>query len=98
MPLYRTDETYTTSESVSWTKGAHVLRFGFDMVRHHLNHWQPELSHGRTARLLRFQRLVTTTLKCGNAPPTNQFNAYAQFLLGLSDDAKGRAVYSDDRP
>ena len=60
MPLYRTDETYTTNHSIAWTKGAHQLRFGFDMVRHHLNHWQPELSPGGPRGYFDFGGSITT--------------------------------------
>jgi Carboxypeptidase regulatory-like domain/TonB dependent receptor len=87
MPLYRTDETYTTNHSLAWTKGAHQLRFGFDMVRHHLNHWQPELSPGGPRGLFDFDGSVTTLNSPTAAAPT-QFNAYAQFLLGLSDNTQ----------
>ncbi len=89
MPLYRTDETYTTNHSLAWTKGAHEFRFGFDLVRHHLNHWQPELSPGGPRGLFDFNGSVTTlNLGNGNASPNNQYNAYAQFLLGLSDNTQ----------
>ena len=46
MPLFRTDETYTHTDNISWTKGAHEFRFGFDLIRYHLNHFQPELGGG----------------------------------------------------
>ena len=48
MPLQRVEESYTHSDNLTWTKGAHEIRFGFDLVRHHLNHWQPEI--GNSAR------------------------------------------------
>jgi hypothetical protein len=95
MPLYRTDETYTTNHSIAWTKGAHQLRFGFDMVRHHLNHWQPELSAGGPRGYFDFGGSITT-LNGGNGNPVaaaDQFNAYAQFLLGLSDNTQKGEQY-----
>ena len=46
MPLLRVEESYTHSDNLTWTKGAHEVRFGFDLVRHHLNHWQPEIGQG----------------------------------------------------
>jgi hypothetical protein len=94
MPLYRTDETYTTNHSLAWTKGAHEVRFGFDMVRHHLNHWQPELSVGGPRGYFDFAGSVTTlNLGNGNATTNNQFNDYAQFLLGLSDNTQKGEQY-----
>ncbi len=90
MPLFRTDENYTHGDSVSWTRGAHSLRFGFDMVRFHLNHYQPELSNGGPRGALDFNGQVTA-LKGGAAP--NQFNAYAQFLLGYSNEVQKGLQY-----
>ncbi len=101
MPLFRTDETYTTSHKLTVTKGAHEMKFGFDLVRHHLNHWQPELSNGGPRGFFDFNGSVTSE-KCAGPTPqglacaalpasqqpaaTTQFNAYAQLLLGLPDD------------
>ena len=90
MPLFRTDETYSNSDNLTWTKGAHELRFGFDVVRHHLNHWQPELSNGGPRGLFDFNG-QTTTLNGGAAG--NQYNAYAQMLLGYSDDVQKGLQY-----
>jgi hypothetical protein len=89
MPLFRTDETYTTSHKMTYTKGAHEVRFGFDLVRHHLNHWQPELSNGGPRGYFDFAGGLTATN--GYAP--TQFNDYAQFLLGLSDNTQKGAQY-----
>lgn len=93
MPLFRNDETFTHSDSVSWTKGAHQFKFGFDLVRHHLNHWQPELSVGGPRGLLDFNGQATALNTDGNASATNQFNSYAQMLLGLSDDVQKGVQY-----
>jgi len=90
MPLFRTDENYTHGDSVSWTKGAHSFHFGFDMVRFHLNHYQPELSDGGPRGLLDFNGQVTA-LNGGASP--NQFNAYAQFLLGASNQVQKGQQY-----
>lgn len=92
MPLFRTDETYTTSHKLTYTKGAHELRFGFDLVRHHLNHWQPELSAGGPRGYFDFDGGITT-LNAANAPAANQYNEYAQFLLGLSDNIQKGEQY-----
>ena len=84
MPVTRVEESYTHSDNVTWTKGAHEVRFGFDLVRHHLNHWQPEIGQGPRG-YLGFSG-QETALNGGAAP--NQYNGYASFLLGLSDDAE----------
>ena len=94
MPAFRTDETYTTDHSLAWTKGSHQFRFGFDLVRHHLNHWQPELSNGGPRGYFDFNGSVTSN-NLGNdkATPISQYNAYAQFLLGLSDNTQKGEQY-----
>lgn len=90
MPLSRVEESYTHSDNLTWTKGAHEFRFGFDLVRHHLNHWQPEIGNFGPRGGLGFNG-QETVLKGG--PAQNQFNAYAAFLLGLSDDAEKSLQY-----
>jgi hypothetical protein len=79
MPLFRVEESWTQSDNLTWTKGAHEFRFGFDLVRHHLNHWQPEIGNGPRG-YLGFGG-GPTALSGGAAP--NQYNGYATFLLGL---------------
>ena len=88
MPLQRVEESYTNSDNLTWTKGAHELRFGFDLVRHHLNHWQPEIGQGPRGYL---GFAGGETALAPGAP--NQFNAYASFLLGLSDDTEKSLQY-----
>lgn len=41
-PFWRNDQTWTNSHNLTWTHGAHEIRFGFDMIRFQLNQWQPE--------------------------------------------------------
>lgn len=85
MPLARVEESYTHSDNLTYTKGAHEVRVGFDVVRHHLNHWQPEIGNFGPRGGLGFSG-QETALKGGAAQ--NQYNAYAAFLLGLSDDSE----------
>src|SRR4051812_43098704 len=33
IPFFRNDQTWTNSNNLSWTHGAHELRFGFDIIR-----------------------------------------------------------------
>jgi hypothetical protein len=79
MPVQRVEESYTQSDNLTYIKGAHEFRFGFDLVRHHLNHWQPEIGNGPRG-YLGFGG-GPTALSGGPAP--NQYNGYATFLLGL---------------
>ncbi|MDQ2844647.1 MAG: TonB-dependent receptor [Acidobacteriota bacterium] len=94
MPAFRTDETYTTDHSLAWTKGSHEVRFGFDLVRHHLNHWQPELSFGGPRGYFDFSGSITSdNVGAGKASAISQYNSYAQFLLGLSDNTQKGEQY-----
>jgi len=79
MPLQRVEESYTHSDNITYVRSGHELRFGFDLVRHHLNHWQPEVGNGPRG-YLGFGG-GPTALNGGPAP--NQYNGYATFLLGL---------------
>jgi hypothetical protein len=65
--------------NVSWMKGAHNLRFGVDISREHMNHWQVEGGGGPRGA---FQYAGGVTALRGGPSPT-QFHAFAAFLLGL---------------
>lgn len=85
MPVTRVEESFTHSDNVTWTKGSHELRMGFDLVRHHLNHWQPEIGNFGPRGGLNFGG-GETALNGGASP--NFANGFGAFLLGLSDDAE----------
>jgi hypothetical protein len=40
-PAFRNDWSFTSNHNVRWSHGKHQVSFGTDIVRHHLNHWQP---------------------------------------------------------
>lgn len=77
-PYFYNDTTYTTTQNFGWIKGSHDIRFGFEGVRHWLNHWQPEIGFGPRGRFI-FNQSVTSI----PGATTNQFNAQAAYLLGL---------------
>ena len=79
-PVERNDRGYTYTANMSWTRGAHNLRFGFDFVHHQMNHWQPEIGGWSPRGAFNF---VNGTTGTSGGPATNNFNAYAAFLLGL---------------
>jgi hypothetical protein len=76
---------------VRWSKGKHQVSAGIDIIHHHLNHWQPELGSGPrgefdfdgSATALNVPNCGPTPPQPACAAPPNQFNAWAQFLLGL---------------
>lgn len=82
MPLFRKDQSFTQDTNFSWLKGAHEFRFGFNLVHHQLNHWQPEIQNPRGA--FNFGSNITWTVGAPGAP--TYANSMAAFLLGLPSD------------
>jgi len=46
-PNFYADRSYTYTTNFSTIRGAHDLRWGVDVIRHALNHWQPEIANPR---------------------------------------------------
>ncbi|MBL0155961.1 MAG: TonB-dependent receptor [Bryobacterales bacterium] len=89
MPLERIEENYTLSGNLSWTKGKHAMRFGFNGVNYRMTHWQPELGAGPRGQ---FTFAGGPTALNGGAT-TTPFNAYAAFLLGESNNVQKSIQY-----
>jgi hypothetical protein len=87
-PIFREDQSFTGNINATKIEEKHEIRFGFDVVRHELNHWQPEIGAGPRGRF-NFGAAITS------APggSENQFNAYAAFLLGLPGSAEKSLQY-----
>jgi hypothetical protein len=84
-PSFRNDRSYTGTANASYLKGAHNIRFGLDIVRHSLNHWQPEIGYGPRGGFT-FNAGETGINNAGTgraAYSPTQYNSYAAFLLGL---------------
>ncbi len=77
MPTFRNDRSFTFTSNLTYLKKKHELRFGFDLVRHQLNHWQPETNNPRGT----FDFSGNITANRGGAA-ANNLNSYADFLLG----------------
>ena len=80
-PVERNDRLYTYSANMNWNKGAHSIRFGFDVLQHQMNHWQPEIGSYSPRGGFNFNSNGITGLNGG--PASNNYNAFAGFLLGL---------------
>jgi outer membrane receptor protein involved in Fe transport len=93
-PAFYRDQTFTHTTNVSWNHAGHDLRFGFDLVRHQFNHWQPEIGGGPRG-MFSFTGGVTA-LK--NGPSPNQYNSYADFLLGLPQTVQKSLQYEEMNP
>src|SRR6266446_6507150 len=93
-PAFRNDWSFTSNHNVRWSHGKHQISAGIDVIHHHLNHWQPELGAGPRGEF-DFGGAVTG-LNCPAppalqppgcpAPALTQFNALAQFELGLAGE------------
>jgi hypothetical protein len=79
-PIFRNDRSYNLTANVTYASGRHEVRGGGEVVRLELNHWQPELGFGPRGGFW-FDGAATALAPAGSPDP---FNAYAQFLLGLT--------------
>jgi len=77
MPTFRNDRSFTFTSNLTYVKNKHEFRFGFDMVRHQLNHWQPETANPRGS----FDFSGNITANRGGVS-ANNLNSFADFLLG----------------
>ena len=88
LPMWRHDRSGTFSANLSNVRGAHELRFGFDLIRMHLNVWQPNVGASGPRGMIVFNG-GETALNGGAAP--NYLNSFGSFMLGLQTSA-GKAV------
>jgi hypothetical protein len=97
--LFR-DNQFTGDVNLSWTKGKHATKYGFSYYHFDLNHFQP--TAGASINCPRggfwFQGGMTVgpgdISQDGKNTPTTIFNynALADFLLGLPNNGSGEAV------
>jgi hypothetical protein len=79
------------SANASWTKGAHIIRFGGDIVRQGLNRFET----GNGSGTFTFGGGPTTTL---GGPSPSLYNNFASFLLGLPTQiAKSEIPFEDNQ-
>jgi hypothetical protein len=86
-PFADRDPERNYNVNVSWLKGTHSIRAGFDSDFQDSNEMQYEMtgsSYNTSAGGFHFAQ-GTTQLKSG--PSGNDFNAFASFLLGLPQDS-----------
>ncbi|HTH38353.1 MAG TPA: TonB-dependent receptor [Pyrinomonadaceae bacterium] len=97
------DKQFTQATNLTWTRGDHTFRFGFDYQKQRINHFQPQGGTFQTVRgTFQFNGTSTALQDC-NAPnrpdicgqagtntnpaAANHFNTWASFLLGLPNAA-----------
>ena len=73
-PLEYKQKTFQYTGNVSWIKGSHNLRFGVDVNRQMMDHFEI------APTAFNFGGSVTSL---NGGPGPNQFNSYGDFLLGL---------------
>jgi outer membrane receptor protein involved in Fe transport len=74
-PIIYKDTNYQYTANATWTHATHNVRFGVDIARQGINHFETTSSSGQ----FNFSG-GPTSIKGGPSP--NQFNSYAAFLLG----------------
>ncbi|MBV8827607.1 MAG: TonB-dependent receptor [Acidobacteriaceae bacterium] len=84
-PFLFRDNQYVSNVNLSWVKGPHTLRFGFEFQDQQLNHFQAQGGTFQTVRgSFQFNGQAAALQ---NGPSANMFNAWAAFLLGLPSNA-----------
>lgn len=94
MPYFRRDPQQHWVANANWTKGAHNIRFGFDLARMDLNHTQPEFpgaSHGASGGF----SFGGGPTQLRGGPSGNLWNSFGTFLLGLPTNV-GRILQVPD--
>jgi hypothetical protein len=77
------DNQIQFSGNAGWTKGTHNVKFGFDVQRNYLNHYETQVP------VFTFNG-GATALSGGAAP--NRFNQFADFLLGLPQSRNAQVM------
>ena len=78
-PFLFRDNQYVTNWNVSWSKGAHSFRFGFEYSKYDINHFQPQASNGPRGGF-NFTGGLTSL---NGGPSSTGYNSWGDFLLGL---------------
>lgn len=81
-PFLFRDNQYVAVTNVSWMRGAHSLRFGWEYTYYTINHFQPQAAFGPRGGF-NFTGGLTALRATGAAPPT-LYNGWADFLLGIA--------------
>jgi hypothetical protein len=90
-PFLFRDNQYVGTANVSWLRGSHSFRFGFEFQNQQLNHFQPQGGTFQTTRGTFQFNGNSTRLQNGPTPADIRFNSWADFLLGLPSGA-GKVV------
>ncbi|MGH9631533.1 MAG: TonB-dependent receptor, partial [Bryobacteraceae bacterium] len=89
-PFFTHDTSWTTQQNFSLTRTRHDIRFGFEGIRHVLNHYNPD-GGGNGGPMGRFE--FTQGITSTPGATLTQFNSYAAFLLGLPQTMRRSAQF-----
>ncbi|HWB98365.1 MAG TPA: TonB-dependent receptor [Bryobacteraceae bacterium] len=89
-PFFAHDMSWTTQQNFSLNRTRHDIRFGFEGLRHILNHYNPD-GGGNGGPFGRFEFSPGITSTPGGA--LTQFNSYAAYLLGLPQTVRRSAQF-----
>lgn len=89
-PFFAHDMSWTTQQNFSLNRTRHDIRFGFEGIRHVLNHYNPD-GGGNGGPMGRFE--FTQGITSTPGATLSQFNAYAAFLLGLPQTSRRSAQF-----
>lgn len=83
------DPVFEYAVNATWIKGKHSIRFGIDVSQQHMNHKEVgPTQFNFTGGVTSLYCPSTSSSGCADgSPPTNQFNSWADFLLGMSQNA-----------
>jgi hypothetical protein len=84
-PFLFRDNQYVAAGNLTWLKGAHAFRFGFDYLNPQLNHFQPQGGSFQTVRgTFGFSGNATRQQgNSGSVAESQLFHSWADFLLGM---------------
>ena len=89
-PFFAHDMSWTTQQNFSLNRSRHDIRFGFEGIRHVLNHYNPD-GGGNGGPMGRFE--FTQGITSTPGATLTQFNSYAAFLLGLPQTMRRSAQF-----
>ena len=89
-PFITHDTSWTTQQNFSLNRTRHDIRFGFEGIRHVLNHYNPD-GGGNGGPMGRFE--FTQGITSTPGATLTQFNSYAAYLLGLPQTMRRSAQF-----
>ena len=83
------DPIFQYTSNATWVKGNHSIRFGIDVSQQHMNHKEVgPTQFNFTGGLTSLYCPSRSSPGCAaGSPPTSEFNSWADFLLGLPQNA-----------